>query len=86
LRENNFSNQKQVELLQILNFTLYKKNYQQDLCGILERKSNSCNSRTKIQQPKKKVQMLQVSNYFTTYPKINSEAQTAKKTSLTFVS
>jgi hypothetical protein len=38
ITQNNFSNQKQVELLQILNFALYKKNYPQDLCGIIDRK------------------------------------------------
>ena len=38
LGQNNFSNQKQVELLQIINYALYKKNYQQDTCGIIERK------------------------------------------------
>jgi hypothetical protein len=38
LEQNNFSNQKQAELLQILNFALYRKNYPQDICGILERK------------------------------------------------
>jgi hypothetical protein len=38
LEQHNFSNQKQVELLQVLNFALYKKQYPQDLCGILERK------------------------------------------------
>ena len=38
LSQNNFSTQKQVELLQILNYALYKKQYPQDLCGILDRK------------------------------------------------
>lgn len=38
LGQHNFSNQKQVELLQILNFALYKNLYPQDLCGILEKK------------------------------------------------
>lgn len=38
LSQNNFSGQKQVELLQILNYALYKKLYPQNLCGILERK------------------------------------------------
>ena len=38
LGQHNFSNQKQVELLQILNFALYKNQYPQDLCGILEKK------------------------------------------------
>ncbi len=38
LSQHNFSNQKQVELLQVLNFALYKKQYPQDLCGIIERK------------------------------------------------
>jgi hypothetical protein len=38
LEQHNFSNQKQVELLQIINFALYKKKYPQDLCGILDRK------------------------------------------------
>ena len=36
--QNNFSNQKQVEVLQILNYALFKKHYPQDLCGILDRK------------------------------------------------
>jgi hypothetical protein len=38
LEQNNFSSQKQVELLQILNYSLFKKQYPQDTCGILERK------------------------------------------------
>lgn len=38
MEQHNFSNQKQIELLQILNFALYKKQYPQDTCGILERK------------------------------------------------
>jgi hypothetical protein len=38
LEQHNFSNQKQVELLQIINYALYKKQYPQDLCGILDRK------------------------------------------------
>jgi hypothetical protein len=39
MRENNIPGQKQVEVLQIRNFTLYKKQYPQDLCGILDRKT-----------------------------------------------
>lgn len=38
LEQHNFSNQKQVELLQIINFALYKKQYPQDTCGIIEKK------------------------------------------------
>jgi hypothetical protein len=38
LQENNFPNQKQVEVLQILNFALFKKRYPQDTCGIIDRK------------------------------------------------
>ena len=38
LGQNNFSNQKQIDLLQIINYTLYKKHYPQDTCGILEKK------------------------------------------------
>ena len=38
LGQNSFPNQKQVELLQVLNFALYKKQYPQDLCGIIEKK------------------------------------------------
>jgi hypothetical protein len=38
LRETNFPGQKQVELLQVLNYALYKKNYPQDLCGMIDRK------------------------------------------------
>jgi len=38
ITQNIFSNQKLVELLQILNYTLYKKNYPHDLCGIIDRK------------------------------------------------
>ena len=36
--QNNFSAQKQIDLLQTLNFALYKKNYPHDICGILDRK------------------------------------------------
>jgi len=39
LEQNNFSNQKQVDLLQILNFALYKKQYPHDTCGIIEKKT-----------------------------------------------
>jgi hypothetical protein len=38
LSENNFSNQKQIEMLLILNLALHKKNYPEDICGIIERK------------------------------------------------
>jgi hypothetical protein len=38
LGQNNFSNQKQIELLQVINYALYKKHYPQDTCGIVERK------------------------------------------------
>jgi hypothetical protein len=38
LEQNNFSNQKQVELLQVLNYALFVKNYPQDICGRLEKK------------------------------------------------
>ena len=38
LEQNNFSNQKQIELLQIINYILYKKHYPHDICGIIERK------------------------------------------------
>jgi hypothetical protein len=38
LGQHNFSSQKQIELLEVLNFTLYKKQYPQDTCGIIERK------------------------------------------------
>lgn len=38
LGQNNFSNQKQIELLQIVNYALHKKHYPQDTCGIIERK------------------------------------------------
>ncbi|MDR1756997.1 MAG: hypothetical protein LBR65_08615 [Culturomica sp.] len=38
LEQNNFPNQKQVDLLRLLNYALFKKQYPQDLCGILDRK------------------------------------------------
>ena len=38
LGQHNFSNQKQIELLQIINFVLYQKRYPQDICGIIEKK------------------------------------------------
>ena len=38
LSQHNFSSQKQIELLQIINFVLYKKHYPQDICGIVEKK------------------------------------------------
>jgi len=38
LGQNNFSNQKQIDLLQIINFVLHKKHYPQDICGIVEKK------------------------------------------------
>lgn len=38
LSQHNFPNQKQIELLQILSFALYKKQYPQDLCGIMDKK------------------------------------------------
>ena len=38
LGQNNFSNQKQIDLLQIINFVLHRKHYPQDICGIVEKK------------------------------------------------
>ncbi|MDL2296903.1 hypothetical protein LJC68_03390 [Bacteroidales bacterium OttesenSCG-928-B11] len=38
LSQNNFSNQKQVELIQVLNYVLHKKQYPHDLCGIMDKK------------------------------------------------
>ena len=38
LEHSSFPNQKQIQLLQIVNFALYKKRYPQDTCGIVERK------------------------------------------------
>jgi len=38
LGQHNFSSQKQIELLQILNFALHKKHYPQDICGMIEKK------------------------------------------------
>ena len=38
LGQHHFSNQKQIELLQIINYALYKKHYPQDICGIVEKK------------------------------------------------
>jgi hypothetical protein len=38
LGQHNFSSQKQIELLQIVNYALHKKHYPQDLCGIIEKK------------------------------------------------
>ena len=38
LGQHNFPNQKQIELLQIINYALYKKHYPQDICGIVEKK------------------------------------------------
>jgi hypothetical protein len=38
LESNNFPNSKQIEILQILNFILQKKNYPQDLCGLFSAK------------------------------------------------
>jgi len=39
LAQHNFSNQKQIELLQVLNYALYAKHYPQDTCGIIEKKT-----------------------------------------------
>ena len=38
LGQHNLSSQKQIDLLQIINYALYKKHYPQDTCGIIERK------------------------------------------------
>ena len=38
LEQNSFSNQKQIELLHVVNYALHKKHYPQDICGIVERK------------------------------------------------
>ena len=38
LAQHSFSNQKQIELLQIVNFALYQKQYPHDICGIVEKK------------------------------------------------
>jgi hypothetical protein len=50
LEQNNFSNQKQVDLLQIINFALYKKHYPQDTCGIIEKKIQILNQPTETPQ------------------------------------
>ena len=36
--QHNFSNKKQIELLQIVSFVLYTKQYPEDTCGIIEKK------------------------------------------------
>jgi hypothetical protein len=38
LEQNVFSNQKQIELLHVVNYALHKKHYPQDICGIVEKK------------------------------------------------
>ena len=38
LSQHNFPSQKQIDLLQVINFALYKKRYPKDTCGIIERK------------------------------------------------
>jgi hypothetical protein len=38
LGQNGFSNQKQIELLHVVNYALHKKHYTQDTCGIVEKK------------------------------------------------
>lgn len=38
LAQNNFSNEKQISLLQILDYILFAKRYPKNICGILERK------------------------------------------------
>lgn len=50
MEQNNFSNQKQVDLLQILNFALYKKQYPHDTCGIIEKKIQILNQPTEMPQ------------------------------------
>lgn len=38
LNQNNFSNQRKADLLEVLNYVLYSKQYPDDICGNLERK------------------------------------------------
>ena len=38
LGQHNFSSQKQIDLLQVINFALYKKHYPQDTCSIIKKK------------------------------------------------
>jgi len=38
MSQHNFSGKKQIELLQIVNFVLYTKQYPDDTCGIIEKK------------------------------------------------
>ena len=38
LGQNSFSNQKQIDLLHVVNYALHKKHYPQDTCGVIERK------------------------------------------------
>ena len=65
LGQHNFSTQKQVELLQILNYALYKKQYPQDTCGIIDRKIQI------LQQPtEEKPATKQKENTFTTSQQI----------------
>jgi hypothetical protein len=53
LSQNNFPNQKQIELLQVLNYALYKKQYPQDLCGIIDRKIQILQQPTEEETPQK---------------------------------
>ena len=38
MSQHNFSNQKQIELLQMVDFVLFKKQYPENTCGIIKRK------------------------------------------------
>lgn len=65
LAQHNFSNQKQIELLQIINFVLYKNQYPKDYCGIIDRKIQI------LQQPtEEKPVNKQKENTFTTSQQI----------------
>lgn len=65
MTQHNFSNQKQIELLQIINFVLYKNQYPKDYCGIIDRKIQI------LQQPiEEKTDNKQKENTFTTSQQI----------------
>ncbi len=69
LGQNNFSSQKQIELLQIINYALYEKQYPQDTCGIIERK----------------IQLLQQSEQETAPSNSNLQLSTRKGVKVNFI-
>jgi hypothetical protein len=69
LGQHNFPNQKQIDLLEVINYALYKKSYPQDTCGIIDRK----------------IQLLKQAKQTTSTPESNLQLSTKKGFRVNFI-